>query len=88
MKPEKKNNNPQNSAQNRIYICFFFFLELMDSHGVYRHMGDCLWKTIRHEGPKGLYKGFIPQWARYGPFTVIQFLTWEKLRELAGLKAI
>ena len=44
--------------------------------------------AVRREGPLSLYKGFFPQWARMAPYTVIQFLVWEKLCSLAGVRAV
>ncbi|XP_021829056.1 mitochondrial uncoupling protein 4-like [Prunus avium] len=43
---------------------------------------DCAMKTVRAEGPMALYKGFIPTISRQGPFTVVLFVTLEKVREL------
>ncbi|KAK4418201.1 Mitochondrial uncoupling protein 2 [Sesamum alatum] len=40
------------------------------------------------EGPRGLYKGGFAIFARLGPQTTITFILCEKLRELAGLKAL
>eukprot|EP00802_Teleaulax_amphioxeia_P007569 Tamp_07576.p1 GENE.Tamp_07576~~Tamp_07576.p1 ORF type:complete len:489 (+),score=98.94 Tamp_07576:173-1468(+) len=40
---------------------------------------DVFFKTIRTEGPRALYKGFFPQWARATPYSVIQFLAWEQM---------
>ena len=31
---------------------------------------DVFFKTIRTEGPRALYKGFFPQWARATPYSV------------------
>lgn len=54
----------------------------------YKGLIDCLVKTVKNEGPKGLYKGFVPMWGRMGPFTVIQLVTWEQLRKMAGMSTI
>lgn len=54
----------------------------------YKGLVDCLVKTVKNEGPFGLYKGFIPMWGRMGPFTVIQIVTWEQLRKLCGIKSL
>ena len=55
---------------------------------LYSSTPDCLFKTIRTEGFFGLYKGFIPNWMRIGPHTVITFLIFEQLRKLTGLKPL
>ncbi|MQM06046.1 hypothetical protein Taro_038867 [Colocasia esculenta] len=45
-------------------------------------------EVTRTEGFRALYKGGSATFARLGPQTVITFLVCEKLRELAGMKAI
>jgi solute carrier family 25 (mitochondrial carrier), member 14/30 len=54
----------------------------------YKGLVDCLVKTVKNEGPLGLYKGFVPMWGRMGPFTVIQLVTWEQLRRICGIKSL
>jgi hypothetical protein len=54
----------------------------------YKGLIDCLVKTVKNEGPLGLYKGFVPMWGRMGPFTVIQLITWEQLRRICGIKSL
>ena len=54
----------------------------------YTGMIDCVVKTLKSEGPKAFYKGFLPQWMRFGPFNVIQFVVWEELRKFAGVKTL
>lgn len=54
----------------------------------YNGMLDCLQKVVKAEGVMVLYKGFTPQWMRFGPFTVIQFMIWEKMRTSVGMKGI
>ena len=39
----------------------------------YSGMLDCLVKTVKHEGVTALWKGFLPCWARLGPW---QFTFW------------
>ncbi|GER47141.1 mitochondrial substrate carrier family protein [Striga asiatica] len=43
---------------------------------------DCAVKTVRAEGLRALYKGFIPTISRQGPFTVVLFVTLEQVRKL------
>lgn len=54
----------------------------------YSGVADCLMKTLRAEGLRGLYKGWLPNWLRIGPHTVITFLSFEALRKAAGLEAV
>jgi len=49
---------------------------------LYSSSTDCLVKTFRHEGPSALYKGFIPNWVRLGPWNVVFFITYEQLKKL------
>ncbi len=49
---------------------------------------DCFWKTLRSEGPRGLYKGFIPVWMRIGPHTVITFFFYEQFRRALRIKPV
>ena len=48
----------------------------------------CLKDIIARQGPFGVYRGFGAQWARFGPYAIVQFLVWERLRVLAGMKNI
>ncbi|KAI4340236.1 hypothetical protein MLD38_025095 [Melastoma candidum] len=56
--------------------------------GKYRNGFHCAYQVFRTEGPKALYKGGLAIFARLGPQTMITFILCEKLREVAGLKAI
>ena len=55
---------------------------------LYTGLVDFFIKTIRHEGIKSLYKGFTPQWMRFGPFTTVQLMVWELLRKFYGMQGI
>ncbi|KAL4202562.1 hypothetical protein AMTRI_Chr02g221700 [Amborella trichopoda] len=56
--------------------------------GNYRNGFHCAYQVVVTEGPRALYKGGFTTFARLGPQTTITFLVYEKLRELAGMKAI
>eukprot|EP00696_Hemimastix_kukwesjijk_P011467 gnl/Hemi2/24400_TR8202_c0_g1_i1.p1 gnl/Hemi2/24400_TR8202_c0_g1~~gnl/Hemi2/24400_TR8202_c0_g1_i1.p1 ORF type:complete len:307 (+),score=75.80 gnl/Hemi2/24400_TR8202_c0_g1_i1:61-981(+) len=49
---------------------------------------DCFAKCLRAEGLGGLYKGFLANWFRIGPHTVVTFLVFERLRSLCGFKPV
>lgn len=49
---------------------------------------DALRKAIQHEGLRGLYKGFIPNWLRIGPHTLVTFFVFEQLRKIAGIRPV
>eukprot|EP01083_Nonionella_stella_P014691 41230_1 len=55
---------------------------------VYKSTFDCLTKSIRAEGIAGLYKGFIPNWMRIGPHTIVTFLIFEQLRKMIGMRPV
>jgi hypothetical protein len=55
---------------------------------LYTGLIDFFVKTVKHEGLLSLYKGFTPQWMRFGPFTTIQLMVWELLRNLYGMAGI
>lgn len=60
------------------------------SHGgrlMYQNSYDCLVKTIRFEGIRALWKGFLPTWARLGPWQFVFWVSYEKLRNIAGLSS-
>lgn len=46
---------------------------------------DCAVKTVRAEGARGLFKGFVPAWTRLAPHRLVHFITLEQLTRLAGL---
>lgn len=55
---------------------------------LYTGLADCMMKTFRNEGFLGLYNGVFPMWMRFGPYTVIQLMTWELLRKFTGMDGI
>ncbi|KAN0014479.1 hypothetical protein ACTFIU_000797 [Dictyostelium citrinum] len=62
-----------------------------DSNGVgliYKSSFDCFKKTFQNEGISGLYKGFLPNWFRIGPHTIVTFILYEYLRKVSGIKPI
>ncbi|KAL8530792.1 hypothetical protein ACS0TY_007724 [Phlomoides rotata] len=56
--------------------------------GSYKNGLHCAYQVLLTEGPRGLYKGGFAIFARLGPQTMITFIICEKLRKLAGLKAL
>ena len=51
----------------------------------YRNSIDCLLKTVRTEGILSLWKGFFPTWARLGPWQLIFWVSYERMRKVAGM---
>lgn len=53
----------------------------MESIQIYKGSIDCGIQTVRNEGFRALYKGFIPAWLRMGPWNIIFFITYEQLKQ-------
>ncbi|XP_069700644.1 solute carrier family 25 member 35-like [Periplaneta americana] len=47
---------------------------------LYKGVVDCFSKMLRTEGIHGLFKGFLPNYTRLGPHTVLCFVFWDSLR--------
>lgn len=43
---------------------------------------------LRTDGPRGFFKGWVANFSRLGPQTVLTFLANEALRSAMGMKAI
>lgn len=48
---------------------------------IYTGSLDCAIQTVRNEGFRALYKGFVPTWFRMGPWNIIFFITYEQLKQ-------
>lgn len=53
----------------------------------YRNTYDCLVKTVKIEGLRALWKGFLPTWARLGPWQFVFWVSYEKFRKISGLQS-
>lgn len=62
--------------------------QIMANPGKFKGTGDALAFIVRTHGVMGLYRGFAAQWARFGPYALVQFITWEQLRFLTGMPGI
>lgn len=49
---------------------------------LYKNIFDCFLKTFRHEGVKGLYKGFVPNYCRTAPHSILNLTFWEQFKKL------
>ena len=56
--------------------------------GKYSSVFDCFIQSIKAEGLYGLYKGFLPNWMRLGPHSIIAFLIYDNMCLAAGLKPL
>lgn len=52
---------------------------------IYTSSLDCFIKTIKTEGFFGIYKGFLPTWARLGPWQLCFWIVYEQLRKFTGV---
>jgi len=64
------------------------FCETTKQGLLYSSTSDCLKKTVKLEGVLGLYKGFIPNWLRSGPHTIVTFIVCEQYRKFVGLAPV
>jgi len=46
---------------------------------------DVVIKTLKNEGPRAFYRGFLPQWYRFAPYAILQFTIWEQLSTWYGI---
>jgi solute carrier family 25 uncoupling protein 27 len=53
---------------------------------LYTSSWQCLKVTLNREGIRALYKGWLPTWMRMAPWSLTFFLTFEQLRDIAGLQ--
>ncbi|GMT18639.1 hypothetical protein PFISCL1PPCAC_9936, partial [Pristionchus fissidentatus] len=61
--------------------------QLRDSSGdtvAYRGSMDCLLRIIKEEGFLSLYRGFTPIYIRMAPWSLIFWVSYEKIRKLTG----
>lgn len=56
--------------------------------GTFRGTLHCWSDIVSKQGPLGLYRGFGAQWARFGPYAIVQFLVWERLRLMCGMEVL
>jgi len=54
--------------------------------GNYKNSWNCAKTTFQNEGFLAFYKGFIPCWARLGPWQFCFWVTYEKLRVTCGYR--
>lgn len=47
----------------------------------YRGAVDCLIKTVRSQGIKSLYRGFVPTYLRVGPWQFCFFVSYEQIKK-------
>lgn len=50
--------------------------------GQYTGVLDCLRQMIKENGPRSLYKGFVPSFTRIGSWNIIMFVCYEEIKTL------
>ena len=60
---------------------------MMQENSPYKNIIHCISSTIRNEGISSFYKGFLPIWMRLGPWQIIFWTSYEKLRNVSGLES-
>lgn len=58
-----------------------------EAKAMYKNSYDCLVKTVKYEGATALWKGFLPTWARLGPWQFVFWVSYEKLRQASGISS-
>ncbi|KAJ1560188.1 hypothetical protein HK405_007944 [Cladochytrium tenue] len=53
-----------------------------------RHMARMFLAVLREDGVRGFFKGWLANWMRLGPHTVISLLVYEELRGRMGLTPV
>lgn len=48
---------------------------------LYNNIFDCFYKTYKAEGMRGLYKGFVPNYWRAAPHTILNLTFWEQFKK-------
>jgi hypothetical protein len=51
-------------------------------------MGKVFMQVLRTEGVRGFFKGWLPNWFRLGPHTIISLMVYEELRAKMGLPPV
>jgi solute carrier family 25 uncoupling protein 27 len=51
---------------------------------LYKGTMDCLTQAVRKEGVMTLYKGWLPNWMRMAPWSLVFFLSFEQMRRLGN----
>lgn len=65
-----------------------FLFSGLDANGkglLYRNLFDCFYKTFKIEGMRGLYKGFVANYWRAAPHTILNLTFWEQFKKWKNL---
>ncbi|XP_023332871.1 kidney mitochondrial carrier protein 1 [Eurytemora carolleeae] len=76
-------SNPIDVIRTRLMIQRRFIRErgeYIQGEKIFKSSFECFSHTVRKEGFCALYKGFVPAFGRMGPWNIIFFLVYEKLK--------
>lgn len=60
------------------------FVAGVDKNGkglLYNNLLDCFMKTFKIEGVRGLYKGFVANYCRCAPHTILNLTFWDLFKK-------
>jgi solute carrier family 25 protein 34/35 len=66
--------NPFDVVSTRMYM------QRAGNERKYNGILDCITKTLRTEGVRGVYKGALSQYYRLAPHTILTFILFEQLK--------
>lgn len=71
-------------------ICYIPNLTMLPCAGGSKYTGpiQCATDIIKHEGARGLFKGWTANYVRLGPQTTVIFVVMEQLRRATGLDSL
>lgn len=62
---------------------FYHRMQAQQSHSsdAYKGMGDVFWRTFKHEGYLGFYKGLFPNLLKVVPAASITYMVYEAMKK-------
>jgi hypothetical protein len=74
-----------------LYLNFFFRnncrlqAQQGNSEAAYKGMSDVFWRTLKHEGVSGFYKGILPNLLKVVPAASITYMVYEAMKKNLSL---
>jgi hypothetical protein len=56
-----------------------------NSEAAYKGMSDVFWRTLKHEGISGFYKGILPNLLKVVPAASITYMVYEAMKKNLSL---
>lgn len=76
--------NPRSLSTVYLNICRLQ-AQQANSESAYRGMSDVFWRTLKHEGVSGFYKGILPNLLKVVPAASITYLVYEAMKKNLSL---